>query len=82
MLYGVGQFSSLFSKDKLKARGTHAPTPSISWENCRAVSSQQLAHALCGAALKVVFCICLSSKRPLRHGFSPLIEPTTMLSGA
>ena len=26
IIYAVEQFSSLFSKDKLKARGTHTPT--------------------------------------------------------
>ena len=45
---------SPFPKDKLKARGTHTPThdppsPRTSWENCRAVPSQQLPHVLCGA---------------------------------
>ena len=54
ILYAVEQFSSLFSKDKLKVRGTHTPThnpPSahMSWENCCAVPSQQLRQALCGA---------------------------------
>ena len=47
----VEQFSSLFSKDKLKARGTHTPThdprsPSMWWENGSAVPSQQLPHGL------------------------------------
>ena len=54
ILYAVEQFSSLFSKDKLKARGTHTPThdpssPHTSWENCLAVPSQQLPHVLCRA---------------------------------
>ena len=45
------QFSSLFSKDKLKVRGTHTPThdprsPSMWWENGSAVPSQQLPHGL------------------------------------
>ena len=32
---------------------THEPpSPRMSWENCRAVPSQQLPHMLCGAALK------------------------------
>ena len=48
------QLSSLFSKDKLKQGAhihqTHDPrSPHISWENCRAVPSQQLSHVLCGA---------------------------------
>ena len=30
ILYAVDQFSSLFSKDKLKARGTHTPTHDLS----------------------------------------------------
>ena len=54
ILYAVEQFSSLFSKDKLKQGAhihqTHDPrSPRISWENCRAVSSQQLSLVLCGA---------------------------------
>ena len=52
--YAVEQFSSLFSKDNLKQRAhihnTHdPPSPRMSWENCRAVPSQQLPHVLCGA---------------------------------
>ena len=41
ILYAVEQFSSLFSKDKLK-QGAHihqtydSPSPRMSWENCRA----------------------------------------------
>ena len=51
IIYAVEQFSSLFSKDKLKARGTHTPThdppsPSMWWENGRAVPSQLLPHGL------------------------------------
>ena len=51
IIYAVEQFSSLFSKDKLKARGTHTPThdprsPSMWWENGSAVPSQQLPHGL------------------------------------
>ena len=38
ILYAVGQFSSLFSKDRLKARGTHTPT-----------HDPQLPHVLRGA---------------------------------
>ena len=54
ILYAVEQFSSLFSKDKLK-QGAHihqiydSPFPRVSWQNCRAVPSQQLPHVLCGA---------------------------------
>ena len=54
ILYAVEQFSSLFSKDKLK-QGAHIhqhhdpPSPRMSGENCRAVPSQQLPHVLCGA---------------------------------
>ena len=52
VLYAVEQFSSLFSKDKLKQGAhihqTHDP-PSPRRENCRAVPSQQLPHVLCGA---------------------------------
>ena len=54
ILYAVEQFSSLFSKDKLK-QGAHIhqthglPSLRMSWENCCAVPSQQLPHALCGA---------------------------------
>ena len=53
ILYAVEQFSSLFSKDILK-QGAHIhqtydpPSPRVSWENCRAVPSQQLPHVLCG----------------------------------
>ena len=51
IIYAAEKFSSLFSKDKLKARGTHTPThdppsPHMSWKNCRAVPSQQLPHGL------------------------------------
>ena len=54
ILYAVEQFSSLFSKDKLKARGTRTPThdppsPRMSWENCSTVPNQQLPHVLFGA---------------------------------
>ena len=54
ILYAVEQFSSLFSKDKLKQgahiHNTHDPLSTrMSWENCRAVPSQQLPHVLCGA---------------------------------
>ena len=54
ILYAVEQFSSLFSKDKLK-QGAHMhqthdpPSPRMSRENCRAAPSQQLPHVLCGA---------------------------------
>ena len=50
ILYAVEQFSSLFSKDKLK-QGAHIyqdhdpPSPRVS---CNAVLSQQLPHVLCG----------------------------------
>ena len=53
----VQQFSALFSKDKLK-QGAHVhqthdpPFPRMSWENCRAVPSQELPHVLCGAGTK------------------------------
>ena len=55
ILYAVEQFSSLFSKDKLK-QGAHIhqthdlPSLRMSWENCAAVPSQQLSHVLCGAS--------------------------------
>ena len=54
ILYAMEQFSSLFSKEKLK-QGAHIhqtrdpSSPRMSWENCRAPLSQQLSHALCGA---------------------------------
>ena len=54
ILYAVEQFSSLFSKDKLK-QGAHIhqthdlPSLRMSWENCHVVPSQQLPHVLCGA---------------------------------
>ena len=54
ILYAVEQFSSLFSKDKLK-QGTHLhqthdpPSQCMSWKNCRAVPCQHLPHVLCGA---------------------------------
>ena len=57
ILYAVEQFSSLFSKDKLK-QGAHIhqthdpPSPRMSWENCRAVPSQQLPHVCVELALK------------------------------
>ena len=52
ILNAVEQFSSIFSKDKLK-QGAHLhqthdpPSPRMSWENCGAVPSQQLLHVLC-----------------------------------
>ena len=54
ILYAVEQFSSLFSKDKLK-QGAHIhqthdpPSPRMPWENYSLVPSQQLPHVLCGA---------------------------------
>ena len=54
IFYAVEQCSSLFSNDKLKY-GAHIhqshdpPCLRMSWENGRAVLSQQLAHVLCGA---------------------------------
>ena len=54
ILYAVEQFSSLFSKDKLK-QGAHIhqthdpPSPRMSWENCRKDPSQQFPQVLCGA---------------------------------
>ena len=53
ILYVVEQFSSLFSKDKLK-QGAHIhqthdlPSPHMLWYSCRAVPNQQLLHVLCG----------------------------------
>ena len=50
ILYAVEQFSSLFSKDKLK-QGAHIhqthdpPSLRMSWENCPVVPSQQLPHS-------------------------------------
>ena len=69
ILYAVEQFSSLFSKDKL---GT-----------CRGRTAVQFqtngSHMCCvEPALKGVHCICLSSRGPLRFGFSPFIEPRVM----
>ena len=55
ILYAVEQFSSLFSKDKLK-QGAHIhqthdpPSPRMSWESCHTVPSQQLPHVLFGTA--------------------------------
>ena len=69
ILYAVEQFSSLFSKDKL---GTcHGRT---------AVQFQTNSSHMCCVepALKGVHCICLSSRGPLRYGFSPFIEPRVM----
>ena len=53
ILYAVEQFTSLFSKDKLKQGAqlhqTHdPPSPRMSWESCRSVPSQQLPQMLCG----------------------------------
>ena len=45
ILFAVEQFSSVFSKDKLMIR---LPLR-MSWENCRAVPSQQLPRVLRGA---------------------------------
>ena len=51
ILYAVEQFSSLFSKDKLKARGTHTPNPWSAFPAhiVGAVPSQQLPRVLCAA---------------------------------
>ena len=54
ILYAVEQFSSLFSKDKLKLgarihQTTDPPSPRMSWENCRKAPSQQFPNVLCGA---------------------------------
>ena len=84
-LCSIEQFSSLFSKDKFKARGTHTPahdppSPRMSWENYRAVPSQQFPSVFCGAALKGVLFTRLGMRNrgSLRHRFSPLINPTVM----
>ena len=50
----VEQLSSVFAKYKLRQGAqihqTYDPrSPRISWENCRAVPSQQPPHVLCGA---------------------------------
>ena len=72
ILYAVEQFSSLFSKDKLK-QGAHLhhthdpPSPRMSWENCCAVSSQHLPHVLCGAGT--------GRKGFFIDGFSPVSDP-------
>ena len=80
ILYAVEQFSSLFSKDKLK-HGAHIhkthdpPSPRSSWMygHCRAVPSQQLSHEC------VVWrCHLKHSPRQERdfiHGFSPVTDP-------
>ena len=53
-IYAIEQFSSLFSKDKLK-QGAHIhqtddpPSPHMSWDNRHAVPSQQPPHVLCRA---------------------------------
>ena len=87
ILYAVEQFSSLFSKDKLK-QGAHIhqthdlPYPRMSWENCRAVPCQQLPHVLCGAGTERTH---LGRKGSFIHGFSlvtdwrlcPADEPQT-----
>ena len=57
ILNAVEQLSSPFSKDKLKQGAhihqTHDPRSSlISWENCRAVPSQQLPHVVWSWHLK------------------------------
>ena len=71
ILYAVEQLSSIFSKDKLK-QGAHIhqtddpPSPRMSWENCRAVPSQQLSHMLCGAGTR------LGRKGSFVRGFSPV----------
>ena len=51
ILNAVEQFSSLFSKGKLKqgahSHQSHDPSsPHMSWENCGVVPSQQLPHVL------------------------------------
>ena len=83
ILYAVEQFSSLFSKDKLK-QGAHIhqthdlPSPRMSWENCRAVPANS-SHMCCvQLVLNSLLCTHLSRKRLLRHGFSPFINPMVL----
>ena len=69
ILYVAEQFSSLFSKDKLK-QGAHIHQTHdlrMSWENCRAVPCQQLPHVLRGAGTERTH---LGRKGSFIHGFS------------
>ena len=79
ILHAVEQFSSLFSKDKLKARGTHTPTHDPSSRTCRGRTAVRFpansSHMCCvELALKAVLCTCLGGKGSFRHGFSPFID--------
>ena len=82
ILYAVERFSSLLSKDKLKARaGTHTPThdpPSLrmSLENCLAVARF---HTCVVWSWGLKECFVLASEvEGLRHGFSSFIDPKAM----
>ena len=82
ILYAVERFSSLLSKDKLKARaGTHTPThdpPSLrmSLENCLAVARF---HTCVVWSWGLKECFVLASEvGGLRHGFSSFIDPKAM----
>ena len=82
ILYAVERFSSLFSKDKLKARaGTHTsthdpPSPRKSLENCLAVPRFHTC-VVWSWGLKECFAL-VSEVGCLRHGFSPFIDPKAM----
>ena len=82
ILYAVEKFSSLFSKDKHKARGTHTPTHDptsrcMSWENYH--SSQPIAPTWCvELALKGMLCTTFDNKGSLRHGFTLFLDPMVM----
>ena len=62
--YAVEQFSSLFSKQKLK-QGAHMhqthdlPSPRMSWENCRAVPNQS--SYMCCVELALLDCFALTT---------------------
>ena len=55
ILYAVEQFSSLFSKDKLKARGTHTPNP---WSAFPAHIVGELPYSSQPTASTCVVCSC------------------------
>ena len=83
ILYAVERFSSLFSKDKLKAKaGTHTsthdpPSPRLSLENCLSVPRLHTC-VVWSWGLKECFALASEVGGLQRHGFSSFIGPKAM----
>ena len=79
ILYAVEQFSSLFSKDKLK-HGAHIhqthdpPSPRMSSENCRAIPSQHLTPK--GLASEGKGLLYTSFPRSMTDGYAMVMSPS------